>query len=634
LREKIEHHPDGQVHAAFMIGEELRFFFGAPAVIIFQNGLCVHRSVAIKEMTKLTQKLGGSLPQSDSPTCRVEHLSFSRKDLEEIGGNDNLSECRILVAASGLGNRAQWTMWLLAGKAENERLKIFEQQNSETSLEFWRLMGSLLDLARPSHDEPSVKLSALIPPIAGPDPINFVKKYEEQFLPLDSILEPLRQRITEELKQDLNVNASGVSCVFSVRHLERDAVHFYLTASQVKEIVRSTEDMDTLRAFSSFCYGPGDALSGWVMETGASLYLENFAESNMWSRYIAASGSRRDEREAQLNRVSRMFRVNNGDLRHAYLIPVLLRQTSNANGTPLLRADLILSITLSKQLQPEMRRHIFELVQRLGTAVGIALGAQRRYDAALARAAFAEKVQPLTAFITHNLRGRSEALSTLIQNDAAISTATETKCGHIIRDIGAVCSIVDEYHKYLSGEAPLNRVQVANFYTFVDQVWRDSWAEFLEVDPDHCENIKRRSPAPSVSAVPNSFRIHEQSFAFLLRHLMGNSIRALRGTSNGFIKLAIEYSAETEIVELQFVDNGPGMTKSTRDALLQGSQVSREPGTNTDKRSGKSGFGWYFVRLFCRAHDAAVAIPWTNDERRNECAVLVQFNLLNPDLEQ
>lgn len=273
-------------------------------------------------------------------------------------------------------------------------------------------------------------------------------------------------------------------------------------------------------------------------------------------------------------------------------------------------------------------------MQRLGNAVATALGAQQRYDAAIARAAFAEKVQPLTAFITHNLRGRSEALSTLIQNDADISTKTETKCGYIIKDIGAVCSIVDEYHKYLSGEAELTRVQVENFNAFVDQVWHDCWAEFIEVDPNHCENIRKRSPAPSVSAVPNSFKIHEQSFAFLVRHLMGNSIRALRGTPNGFIRVAIKYAADTEIVQLQFVDNGPGMTTSTRDALLRGSRVSREPGTNNDKKTGKSGFGWYFVRLFCRAHDATVTIPWANDERRNECAIVVDFNLPKVNLGQ
>ena len=51
LREKIEHHAEGQLHAALVLAEELRFFFGGEAAAVFQNGRCIHRSLLQKLLT-------------------------------------------------------------------------------------------------------------------------------------------------------------------------------------------------------------------------------------------------------------------------------------------------------------------------------------------------------------------------------------------------------------------------------------------------------------------------------------------------------------------------------------------------------------------------------------------------------
>jgi len=115
---------------------------------------------------------------------------------------------------------------------------------------------------------------------------------------------------------------------------------------------------------------------------------------------------------------------------------------------------------------------------------------------------------------------------------------------------------------------------------------------------------------------------------------MGNSIRALRGTSNGFIKTRDRILCRDGNRGAPICRYGPGMTKSTRDALPAGlSSISRAR-DNTDKRSGKSGFGG--ISFGCSAVPMMPRWQYRGLTMRdgNECAVLVQFNLLNPDLEQ
>ncbi len=626
LRDKIEHHLEGQFHAAHLLAEELRFFFGAQAAVIFLNDRCVHRSLTQREFETLTQKRGVGLQRSGVPTCRVETVSFSADEIKQIGANDNLSRCSSLVVASGLGDSAQWTIWIWSGTdgIESERLKLFQPPDSNPSVEFWSRLGSLLDLSHPSAVGAETKISSLSPPTNTSGLEDFLQEYEEQFLPLDSILEPLRRRITDELREYLTVDDSGVSCAFSVRHREEDAVHFYVTAHQARDAVKLVEDIEPLRAFSVFPYGPGEALSGWVMETGACLYLEDFTTSNLWSRYIEKGGLTNSDREAQLNRVAKFFRVNNGNLKHAYLIPVLLQQAKDAQGAFHLRTDLMLSITIANVLDVEMRRHIFELVQRLGSAVGVALAAQREYESVVGRAILAEKVQPLTRFISHQLSNRSNVLNGLIIVGSSISAETEKTCKFITEDIGNICQIAAAYHQYVQGGKNLPFEAIEDFSAFIGKVWQNARAEFISRDPRNTA-IFDESAKPSVASIPKGFVIHRPSIEFLFRNLISNSIDALEGNSGGRITLEVKYIDTAQAVELSVEDNGPGITNTTADALLKRQQVSRIAGTDTDKQDGYSGFGWHFIWLFCDAHGAAPSFPITKESGASGCKVTVTF---------
>ena len=625
LREKINHHAEGQLHAALVVGEELRFFFGAQAAAVFQNGRCVHRSLTQNEFEKLTQKIVSAAQDNAVPTCRIEPISFTESERQEIGANDNLGSCTTLTIGSRLGKSSQWTIWLWSG-SESERLKVFQPPNSGMALEFWQRVGGLLDLASTSEAEATTEISSLSPPERATGKDDFLKQYEERFLPLDSILEPLRRRIAEELQDYLQVAQTGVSCAFSVRHREQDAVHFYITARQAREAVTSDADIEPLRKFSSFCYGPGEALSGWVMETGACLYLENFTTSNLWRRYIGSNGTTNPARAEQLARVAKFFHVENGNLKHAYLIPVLLQRRKDAQGSFHLRTDLMLSITMAKELEAEKRQHIFELVQRLGDAVAVALRSQQIYESAIEQMTIGGLLQPLARFVTHDLRGSAQRLQLALGNANTTASELQTKCGTIVGEVSAICSVVEAYHEYLSAGRVLVRESVDDFKSFLEKTWSDTWNELIGSAPE-TQIIKAASAAPQVGQMPATFRVHKASFSFVIRHLLKNSVHAMKTRPTGNVRLSMSYDGTKELVRLEFWDNGPGMTPVTRQLVLADRRVSRVPGTDQDKQDGYSGFGMYFIRLFCRAHNARIQIPFTNEEKPNECLIVVEFLL-------
>lgn len=629
VRDKIEHHAEGQLHAAQVVAEELRFFFGAEAVVVFRNGQCIHRSLTQKEFEKLTQKLGTASQGGGAPTCRLQPVSFTEDEIKEVGANDNLRDCRELVIASGLGKSLQWAIWLWCGAdgPATGRLKVFQSANPAAAKEFWRCLGALLDLAPASSAEVAADISALSPPEGISDVEVFLRAYEEYFLPLDSILEPLRRRISGELQDYLQVEANEISCVFSVRHREQDAVHFYVTARQAREFVTSPNDIQLLREFSNFLYGKGEALSGWVMETGACLYLQDFTTSNLWRRYVEGDARSKPERAAQLERVEKFFRVKNGNLKHAYLVPVLLQQKQNTQGISQLRTDLMLSITVAKPLDIDMRRHIFELVQRLGDAVDVALKSQKLYESAIEQMTVSGLLQPLARFVTHDLRGSAQRLQIALNNPNTTLDILRTECGSIVEEVGSICSVVEAYHEYLSAGRVLRREAVDNFGVFLEKTWADAWEALISREGESATAIKKMSQVFSPPRLPATFRIHRASFAFVIRHLLKNSVHAMKDKPDGSVRLTIKYDAANELVRLEFWDNGPGMTAGTRQMLLAERRVSRVPGTDQDKEDGYSGFGMYFIRLFCRAHDATIKIPFTNEARANECLIVVEFRL-------
>src|ERR1017187_3026796 len=207
IREKIEHSPEGQLHAVTLVAEDLRFFFDAPAVAIFLNERLVHCSLTERELTRLAQRLNGVTKYSGFAVAQYVEASFSTDDLREVAGNDNLRKCNRLVVGGGLGARGNWTIWLWGPtpNAQGDPLKLFEAPGNHVAIDFWQRIGALLDMAPASEVKSGVGISQLELPADYDGLEDFLQKCERLFLPLDSILEPMRNRITKELCASLNI---------------------------------------------------------------------------------------------------------------------------------------------------------------------------------------------------------------------------------------------------------------------------------------------------------------------------------------------------------------------------------------------------------------------------------------------
>jgi len=635
LREKIENNPEGRLHMVALVAEELRLFFEAPAIAVFDNGLCVHRSLTQREFDLLKKKVD-ALSAGQGTEYEILDVTFSESELVyQVGGNDNFRTCNRMIRATGLGVAKNWEVWLWlsapqGGFAADARCGLFEPAAFASATLFCQQIGLLLDARCPMPFVNDTELLPLDPPRTYQALEDFLEQWRKRFVPLDSILEPLRQRLVRDLCEAIGVGEEGVSCVFSVRAPETNAVHFYATAEQARAVVKVEADVEDFRRFCAYRYGPGAALSGWVMETRSCLYLENFTSSNLWTQYIASVGIPDPEKQAQLTRVSKFFRVEELGHKHAYLLPVLLREENSRGVSPVLRTDIMLSITLAKELDSPIRRHIYELVQRLGSAVSVALDAQQNYEEAVRRAVLAENITPLTRFITHQLANRSNFLLHTIIAGSMVTDQTATACKHVIEDIGKICQIAASYHKYLSkGEQgeELEKEAVRDFSAFIFEVWESAREEFARRDARN-QSVLNNSSRPVAGNVPTNFKIHKASVEFLIRNLMSNSMDALDGKTSGWVKLDVDYRQAESIVRIAVSDNGPGFTQDTKQKLLSGLRLSRKPGTNVERRDDYSGYGWYFVRLFCEAHGATPGIPWTTEENQGVCMVTVDFPVL------
>jgi len=636
LRERIENSPEGRLHTVALIAEELRLFFDAPAIVVFEGVQCVHRSLTQKEFDFLTSKVNALLAQRAGDYLILD-VAISEDELaNQVSGNDNLKTCNRLIRVASLGATKTWEIWLWlatpqGGFVANSRCGLFEPAAATSGAQFFREIGLLLDAERLVPVVTNTKLPPLELPRGYQTLDDFLEQCRTRFLPLDSILEPLRQRLARDLREAIRVEENGVSCVFSVRVPETNAVHFYVTAEQARALLRSQADIEDFLKFCAYRYEPGAALSGWVLETTSCLYLENFTRSNLWTRYITGKGTADPEKQAQLARVSKFFRVEELGHNHAYLLPVLLRE-DNGQGVSALTAVIMLSITVAKELDSSTRQHIYELVHRLGSAVAVAFDAQQSYQGAVQRAVLAENITPLTRFITHQLANRSNFLVHTIVAGHTVTNETAIACKHVIEDIGKICQIAASYHKYLSkGEEgeELEKKPVADFKRFIANVWESAWEEFILRDPRN-RVLRHNSPAPLVGNIPSDFKIHEASVEFLIRNLLSNSIDALDGKLTGRIVVDVDYRQADDAVRVAVSDNGPGFTSDTKQKLLSGLQLSRKPGTNEDRQEAYSGYGWYFVRLFSEAHGAKPDIPWTVEEKKSDCLVIVDFPVSPP----
>jgi NitT/TauT family transport system substrate-binding protein len=399
------------VHQLWAYAEELRLLFDANAVWIKtrppQSVWCP--SDAISEVASLTDEeknllkdLLWDVPNADWEAENCHKATWLRlrdggtlSDRMKKLANNNLRNARSILKLSVNEAGSPWEIvLLLPGETDDIGKRrsavklckwIFEDDKGTRCRALTAGLSTLpMPFGKPAARRESfwrMDREKFVKELMGLSVAKFIEKYKQRMKPMHEILTTMDRKFEQLFRENRDLARIDYRIIFSYRAPQENYIYFMPTDLQAEHFVQLPEDIEPFLAFCGFRYPHDRAISGWVLSTAMCDYTEEFLQDGRWQEWLREPDG---QAKAQQDRVKK-FLQSDAELRHLYLVPILMAPVQRCNGIRL-ETILMASISLASPLPVHARRKIFETATEMRPAVHMALVAQNNLEKALEKA--------------------------------------------------------------------------------------------------------------------------------------------------------------------------------------------------------------------------------------------------------